>query len=390
MNAAFLASERGEAISMRHLLSDHVQSSSRSSVRFLRRKSGLAIVMRPRPQIGRWSTYTVLGLIGYAVAATAIGVIGATTGASVVERSMAIAMPPFGFWAAIAIERRITGVERIVFYRTAIAAWSMTVAVAIVTGARVMVVSDLTVVLVSAFLTFGRVGCFHVACCHGRPARFGVRYTHAHAALGFPRRLVGRRLVPVQLIEAAGSLVLACNAAATILDDGSPGTATCELVAGYACLRFVLELFRGDGARPYMLQLSEAQWTSLVMTSAVALATRSMHYMAVAAVLVVAALAVTLRTRRFSDALCAPRHLDQLEGLHRALTRQQEGAPVTTSAGLRVSVRRIPSGPLDLLWSHDRLGESDVRALVCELALEAEILASRSEGMFHVFPARLP
>lgn len=342
--------------------------------------------MRPRPQIGGWSTYTVLGLIGYAVAASAIGVIGAATGASVVERSMAIALPPFGFWAAIAIERRITGVERIVFYRTAIAAWGLTVAIAVVAGARVMVVSDLTVVLVGAFLAFGRVGCFHVACCHGRPARFGVRYTGAHAALGFPRRLVGRALVPVQLIEAVASGLLACLAAATILDSGSAGTATCELVAGYACLRFVLELFRGDGARPYMLQLSEAQWTSLATACAVALATRSMLYAVVAVTLLVASLAGILRPRKLGDVLRAPRHLDELERLHWGLAQQREGAAVTTKAGLRVSVRKIPSGPMDLLWSHARLGESDVRALVCELALEAEILAARSEGMFHVFP----
>jgi hypothetical protein len=56
---------------------------------------------------------------------------------------------------------------------------------------------------------------------------------------------------------------------------------------------------------------------------------------------------------------------------------------VTTSAGLRVSMQELPSG-VDVLWSHARLREHDVRALARELSLEGEVLAARVEGVFHV------
>jgi prolipoprotein diacylglyceryltransferase len=136
--------------------------------------------------------------------------------------------------------------ETIVFYRTAIAAWLL----AVMAG-RTARISDLVVVLTLAFLAFGRVGCFRVACCHGRPARFGVRYTHAHARLGFPRRWVGRPLVPVQLFEAVASAVLAVAGVVLLVRGAAPGTATKILIVGYALVRFPLELLRGDGARPH-------------------------------------------------------------------------------------------------------------------------------------------
>jgi hypothetical protein len=340
--------------------------------------------MRPRPWFGRWSTYTVLGLVGYAVAAIVVGAIGAATAASLAERIVAIVVPPFGFWMTIAIERRFRGVETIVFYHTAIGAWGLTCAVAFAASARVAVASDLVVVLVAAFLAFGRVGCFHVACCHGRPARFGVRYTHAHAVLGFPRRLVGRTVVPVQLIEAAASALLAITAVVAILTRQPQGTATCMFVAGYAAARFVLEMLRGDTARPYLAGLSEAQWIALVTSIAVALVVRSLPYTVVALALAFTTIARILRRPTLTAALRDPHHVDELERVLRMLALHREAAPVTTRAGLRVSVRQLPSGPLDVLWSHDRLCEQDVHALVRELAVAAEVHPARRAGMYHV------
>lgn len=350
--------------------------------------------MRPRPELGRWSTYTVLGLIGYAVAAIAIGVIGAVTDTSLAERLFAVVLPPFGFWIAIWIELRMTGVERIVFYRTAIAAWGLTTVCAFACGMRLAVVSDLVVVLIGAFLTFGRVGCFHVACCHGRPGRFGVRYTNAHARVGFPRRLVGRSLLPVQLFESLASALLTLAAIVAIKVD-SPGTASALYVVGYANVRFVLELLRGDGARAYIAGVSEAQWIGLATTAAVAGLASSVAHALIAGLLAVATIACIIRKPAFVDALRAPRHLDELERVHRMLARQRESGVVATSAGLRVSVRSHPSGLLDLLWSHDRLDEHDVRALAQDLALDGEVVSANTAGMYHVLvpvsrPAALP
>jgi hypothetical protein len=327
-------------------------------------------------------------LIGYAIAAIGIGALGTLGDTSLAERTIAIVAPPFGFWFAIAIERRLTGIERIVFYRTAIAAWGSTIAIALALGARVAVVSDLVVVLVAAFLAFGRVGCFHVACCHGRPARFGVTYTHAHAVLGFPRRWVGTTILPVQLFEAIASATLAVIAAVAIGRGATAGTATCSFVGGYAVVRFVLELLRGDATRPYFAGASEAQWIALASCTAAAIIAWSPLLALAAAALALATIVLVVRSRPLVALFGEPDHLDELERVHRALAERHDGALVTTSAGLRVSVKRFPDGPLDVLWSHDRLREHDVRTLVRELAIDGEIIPAATAGMFHVLVSR--
>ena len=45
---------------------------------------------------------------------------------------------------------------------------------------------------------FGRAGCFLMGCCYGVPSRFGIAFTCSPIAPN------GVRLLPVQLIEAAG------------------------------------------------------------------------------------------------------------------------------------------------------------------------------------------
>jgi prolipoprotein diacylglyceryltransferase len=252
------------------------------------------VIFRPRPRIGAWSTYTVVGLIGYAVAAAVVGVIGALAGATLLERALAIVVPPFGFWVAIAVEHRASGVERIVFYRTSIAAWLLALVTALALGARCGVVSDLVVLLVATFLAFGRVGCFNVACCHGRPARFGVIYTEHHAALGLPRRWIGVALVPVQLLESLASALLAVVVAVLVLRSGA---ATAAFVVGYAVVRFGLEYLRGDD-RPRLASISEAQWIALLSSTIAAIASRSLMCATGPAVLALAAFAQATRGQR--------------------------------------------------------------------------------------------
>jgi prolipoprotein diacylglyceryltransferase len=73
-----------------------------------------------------------------------------------------------------------------------------------------------------------------------------VAYGDAHVAVGFWKRWKGRTLVPVQLVESAGSAVLV---AIGLLASAEPGRAAIAYGAGYAVLRFVLELYRGDPVR---------------------------------------------------------------------------------------------------------------------------------------------
>jgi hypothetical protein len=140
--------------------------------------------------------------------------------------------------------------------------------------------------------------------------------------------------------------------------------------------------------RPYLAGLSEAQWIAAVTVVACALVTTSWPYMLVALALVVAAAARVLRKPSLSGALRTLRHVDELDRAQRSLATQHEPAPIMTSAGLRVSVRRLPGGPLDVLWSHASLRENDVRALVRDLALDGEVLPASTAGMYHVLVAR--
>jgi len=112
---------------------------------------------------------------------------------------------------------------------------------------------------------FGRVGCLAVGCCYGREAaglpwavRFPASAWEQIAPVGVP-------LHPVQLYEAAANLaifgVLAWWCYPRRRFDGQVGLLYLIL---YSASRIVLELFRGDEARGFVL---EAQLGALVSTS---------------------------------------------------------------------------------------------------------------------------
>lgn len=100
----------------------------------------------------------------------------------------------------------------------------------------------------AVMLATGRIGCLLAGCCHGRPARRGVRYGPAHAAEGFPAALVGVPLVPVQAVEAVWAATLALGGL-VLLGAAAPGVTAGVVVAGRAGGRFVLEALRGDEGR---------------------------------------------------------------------------------------------------------------------------------------------
>jgi hypothetical protein len=325
-----------------------------------------------RPWIGRWSTYTVLGLVGYVVGAIVTGALAVALDAPLIERAIVICVPAFGFWFAISLSLRILGEERIVFYQAAFSAWAAALVAALLARADVARVSDLVIVLVASFLAFGRVGCFHVGCCHGRPARIGARYDEAHVRLGFPRRWVGRRIFPVQLVEAcaSGTLAVVCMFLA------GDGSATLVFVTAYAVVRFGLELLRGDSGRPAWRGLSEAQWIALVTVLFFAVYAPSV--LTLLAIALVAPAAVALFALASRRALHYPRHLDELERLSRA------GFRTCTSAGLEVSSHPLPDARVDVIWQHDLLSPEIATELAHALFEEVEVLPASKAGMFHL------
>lgn len=106
---------------------------------------------------------------------------------------------------------------------------------------------------------FGRLGCFFAGCCYGVPSPYGLDFSASGVA---PH---GELLLPVQLFEAGGNLLLC----AVLLIIGRriqySGLLTGLYLAAYAVMRFVLEFFRYDAERGGFLGLSTSQWISLVL-----------------------------------------------------------------------------------------------------------------------------
>ena len=113
----------------------------------------------------------------------------------------------------------------------------------------------------------GRIGCFLGGCCHGTPTSspFGITPDSAHAPLGMP-------LHPVQLYESLGMGILFLLLLYRFSKRAFDGEIVMLFLFGYATLRFVVEMFRGDADRGYVVAgLSTSQTISIVLFLAVGL-----------------------------------------------------------------------------------------------------------------------
>jgi phosphatidylglycerol---prolipoprotein diacylglyceryl transferase len=112
-------------------------------------------------------------------------------------------------------------------------------------------------------LALGRVGCFLAGCCYGKPCPtewYAVHFPESHPTHG-------QAVVPVQLMESLGAIVLLALIYA--LEKRYPantkihGLASGTFFLGYAILRFVLETQRGDAI--LVSAFSASQWMSLAL-----------------------------------------------------------------------------------------------------------------------------
>ncbi|MDE2039456.1 MAG: prolipoprotein diacylglyceryl transferase [Elusimicrobia bacterium] len=119
---------------------------------------------------------------------------------------------------------------------------------------------------------FGRLGCFAAGCCYGLPTSmpWGVTFTDPRAMID--PRLLGRPVHPTQLYEALGELVIAALLYRFVLravEEGRQpaGSVAAAYFVGYACLRFVVEFFRGDTVALAWLGLTAAQGLCLLLAA---------------------------------------------------------------------------------------------------------------------------
>ncbi|MBK7535592.1 MAG: prolipoprotein diacylglyceryl transferase [Myxococcales bacterium] len=351
----------------------------------------LALSDCARPRVGARSrsAYTVLGFAGYGVA-NVLGVwLALAWQLSLVERLIGFLVPPLAFVVTVAVAIVIKGREWLVFYQVLFAALAAVAGAAVATGSALGRLLDLTTLAIGAFLVLGRLGCFHVACCHGRPLRaasgrrwrLGVAYGPAHVAAGFWPRWQGRPLVPVQLVESAASALWVGGALA---GSAVPGRAAAIYATGYAVSRFGLELWRGDPVRPYWRGLSEAQWASLLLLVAVALAWPA--WWTLVALLASGALALALVRAAPRRSFTLPPHLRELDDLARQLLAEPAPGRRDSQLGVGLSVDLLPDGRRDWILSshHPAWSLGIAQQLAAALWPQAQVRPGRTPSLVHV------
>ncbi len=351
------------------------------------------------------------GSLGFVVASGLVAALTASRGLSLGIETVAVATTIVAFLLSALAVKVVTGVEELVYYRQFLAVLVAVAAVLWFIGAPVVPYLEITVLGVGMFLAFGRVGCLMVGCCYGRPGAVGVCYGDEHVIEGFTRYYRGIRLVPVQVMESLGVLLVVSIGAAQVASGSVPGVALAGYLAAYALLRFSLEFIRGDAARKYLAGISEAQWTSLAMLIALALVgaagwvpLRAWHLVALAMIATVM-LAITARRRLFpteAGELLHPHHVEELALLLDAISERTQVRPGeashvhfgSTSQGVKVAASVLP-GSCGATFHYsisraegllDEAGATLIARLIRDLRHRDgdEELLTQQPGVFHV------
>jgi phosphatidylglycerol:prolipoprotein diacylglycerol transferase len=111
---------------------------------------------------------------------------------------------------------------------------------------------------------FGRIGCFNAGCCHGTETDFFLGVVFIDDRCQAP---LNQSLHPVQLYESAFIFLLLGFLWWLRNRKQFAGQLFLMYLMGYAIGRSVLELFRGDEARGYIIEnwLSHSQFISLII-----------------------------------------------------------------------------------------------------------------------------
>lgn len=218
-------------------------------------------------QLFRWriSSFHFFGVIGF-LCGTALGVWLCAATQLAVGTILLMSLTGAGVFFLLAIGAKIiTGKESIVYYHHEIAILITCAIVLKLMREPVLPYLDVSILGVATFLAFGRIGCYSVGCCHGKPAKYGVCYGHDHVKAGFTSYYEGVALFPIQLVESVFVFIVIIVGSILVLRDSVPGTVLIFYTGVYGTFRFVVEFFRGDAERPYFRGLSEAQWTTLLL-----------------------------------------------------------------------------------------------------------------------------
>lgn len=112
---------------------------------------------------------------------------------------------------------------------------------------------------------FGRLGCLSAGCCHGRPTggEWGIKL---YSELVEPH-LRGIYLHPTQIYESISLFILFFALRRMRFHKKFDGQLACAYLIGYSIIRSVIEMFRGDSIRGFVIDgiLSTSQFISILV-----------------------------------------------------------------------------------------------------------------------------
>jgi hypothetical protein len=216
-----------------------------------------------------WPAFQVCGCAGLGLAFLLATTLACHQGFSYFLLVKILAAAVAAFLLLVTTTQILTGEERIIYYHHEIGVMIAAAFLLRVLHQPLLPYLDITILGIGTFLTFGRIGCLLVGCCHGRPCSWGVRYSEDHAAAGFPSYLVGVRLFPIQAVESLWVLCTVVVGTFFVWTGSVRGTALAWYVIIYGFARFFFEFARGDADRSYWLGFSQPQWLSLLLTGGV-------------------------------------------------------------------------------------------------------------------------
>jgi hypothetical protein len=314
-------------------------------------------LLRPRVTLGRkrFPSFKVCGYAGFALALAQSALLVHLIGLSLLTLLGITAVAVATFFTLAMVTKIIADEEILIYYHQEIALLMLAALFLWLTHQPVLAYLDIEALGIGTFLACGRVGCLLVGCCHGRPCRWGTKYKEEHARAGFPPYLVGVPLFPIQIVESVMVACLVTCGVILLLSRRHPGEAFVSYLVLYGAGRFILEFLRGDSKRAYLCGFSEAQWTSLLIASALVFAERvrplpgaRWHWLIpVSMAASIAALAIWWRLDRTGKHdLRHPHHLGEIFSAlnHLECSRHLIGPPWTASSMAMVHVAQTSRG----------------------------------------------
>ena len=279
--------------------------------------------MSPKLHINFFSkhihSFHFFGVIGF-IAGTAFGCMLAWLlhlQVSIVLLMSAVGAATFFLLAFVA--KWIAGKEVIVYYHHEISIVLLCAVTLYFLKKPILPYLDITLLGIGVFLAFGRIGCYSVGCCHGRPHKHGVKYGQDHVNAGFLWYYKDVSLLPVQLIESAYVFFTVIVGGILLLNHVAPGTVLVCYTVIYGMMRYILEFFRGDPERPLWYAVSEAQWTTLLLVTVSLLLSitgylpfYSWHWIVFLLLLSVSCYMIFVKSQTLSYRLLGTKHIRQI------------------------------------------------------------------------------